>query len=459
MHERLRMFAEGSRERALALPPLEELRQRALDAPPVRPFLPGAFGVIAEVKFRAPSSGQIAPGSTEAAVRQALAYARGGASAISVLTEPHHFGGERGYLRAVSHAVDVPAMRKDFLVDPRQVFEARALGASGVLLIVRLVPDLRPLLEAVAETGMFALVEAFGDADLERLAALPETGARVLHGLNARDLGSLGVSVDRLVARASDVPVPRVAESGLKGPEDAARVARAGYGLALVGGHLMTCADPAAEVRALVEAGRRARGPVRDLLGAPVVKICGLTRPEDVDAAVQAGATAVGFVFADSPRRVMPEQARVLAARVPRDRCAVVAVGREIDQDLLDAARVIEADAVQGAPVAGVIPDRPVLPAFSNAEPPPGDDLVLVDGPAPGSGRPGDPELARRVAADRPVVLAGGLRPDGVAAAIHAVRPAGVDVSSGVEAAPGQKDPALIQQFVSAARAAFLEIR
>lgn len=457
MHERLAAFARGSAERARDLFSTAELRRRLVDAPPVRPLDPGPFGLIAEVKFRAPSAGALATGSSAAAVSQASAYVRGGACAVSVLTEPHWFGGSDAYLQAVAREVDRPVLRKDFLVDPRQVLQARLLGASGVLLIARMLPDLRPFLDACAEAGLFALVEAFGEADLARLQALPDSGARVLYGLNARDLSTLEVSLDRMVDLAPRVPVPAVAESGLDGPADAARVARAGYGLALVGSALMREGDPQASVNAMIRAGRRARGPAEVLLGRPVIKICGLTDEAAVDAAVDAGATAVGFVLCPSARQVSPDRARALAARVPRDRCAVVAVGREVDAELLHAARLVEADVVQGAPVPGVIPDRPVLHAFC-ATAPTGSGLTLLDAADPGSGVPGDPEFAARIADDRPIVLAGGLRPDTVADLIHRVRPAGVDVSSGVERAPGHKDPTAIRHFVAAARAAFQEI-
>jgi indole-3-glycerol phosphate synthase len=193
-------------------------------------------------------------------------YAAGGAAAISVLTEPAQFDGALADLVAVASAVEVPAMRKDFLVDPYQLFEARAAGAGGALLILRILDDARlgAMLDAAAEAGLFVLLEAFDVHDLVRAAAAlaRERAGRppVLVGVNTRDLATLEVNAGRLAALRSHVPagVPAVAESGLSTPEEAAAAARVGYRVALVGGALMRSPDPCTRVRDLIAAGRDA---------------------------------------------------------------------------------------------------------------------------------------------------------------------------------------------------------
>lgn len=216
------------------------------------------FGLIAEIKFSAPSSGvlQSHPDPVAAAVERARAYEQAGALAISVLTEPTRFGGSLTHLAAVAEAVDIPVMRKDFLVDPAQVLEARAHGAGGVLLIIRMLDDVRlDQMTALAhELGLFVLLEAFDGDDLNRAARYP----RSIVGLNCRDLSTLQVDVGRFQALQDAFPegVCRVAESGIASPEDARSVASMGYGLALVGSALMRSDDPKQLVADMTAAGR-----------------------------------------------------------------------------------------------------------------------------------------------------------------------------------------------------------
>lgn len=223
----------------------------------------GCFDLIAEIKRSSPSAGSL-EADTDVTLR-ARRYAAAGAAAVSVLTETEQFGGSLGDLEAAASALRplaVPAMRKDFLVDPWQVLEARACGAGGVLLIVAMLEDrlLAELLATAAEQGLFVLLEAFDEADLERAAAaLPAArGAPLLVGINSRDLRSLTVDPDRLARLAPQLPagVPAVAESGLDDAAAAARVAALGYRLALVGTALMRAPDPGALARAMLEAGR-----------------------------------------------------------------------------------------------------------------------------------------------------------------------------------------------------------
>lgn len=239
---------------------------RATPAPP-RLRLAG-FDLVAEIKRHSPAEGML-QADTDVAAR-ATAYARAGAAAVSVLTEPARFGGSLEDLATAARALaplGVPAMRKDFLVDPLQVLEARASGAGGVLLIVAMLDDvaLGEMLAAAREQALFVLLEVFDEADLERAAALLADNvnrgdAPVLVGVNTRDLRTLAVDPRRLARLAPHLPagVAAVAESGLHTPADAAAAAALGYRMALVGTALMRAADPAQLAADMLAAGRRA---------------------------------------------------------------------------------------------------------------------------------------------------------------------------------------------------------
>jgi indole-3-glycerol phosphate synthase len=284
----LQVMARSSLERVVAARgelPEAALLARAQAAPPPPPLLRGAggFDLIAELKLRSPAAGRLRAAEQEDPARRAVIYAQAGAAAVSVLTEPSRFDGSLAHLSAASDALRahrVPAMRKDFLVDPYQVLEARAAGAGGVLIILRMLSrrQLDELCAAVKAHGMFALLEAFDEADIEIAhdlldahgdsAATSNGGARAraapvqwLVGVNCRDLSTLQVVPGRLefLARLLPTQVPRVAESGVATAEDARRVAAAGYDLALVGSALMSGADPGALAHEMIVAGRRAR--------------------------------------------------------------------------------------------------------------------------------------------------------------------------------------------------------
>lgn len=294
--------------------PLASLRARARTTPPP-PTLrrQGRFDLIAEFKLHSPALGSLGGDATEIADR-ATTYARAGAAAVSVLTEPTQFHGRLDHLAAAATLLAplaIPAMRKDFLVDPYQLYEARAAGAGGVLLIVRMLSGdtLAEMLGCAGELGLFVLLEAFEAADIERAAIgirrgcplaprnpdatlgdthghlargaqadgaapsaaregeepgqiPPDRAARldVLIGVNCRDLQTLAVLPQRFSALAPLLPtdVVRVAESGIVTPDDCADVARAGYEMALVGGALMTAANPEGLIRKMLVAGRAA---------------------------------------------------------------------------------------------------------------------------------------------------------------------------------------------------------
>jgi len=246
---------EGAHDRARALARHgAELERRAAAAPAVPSFagaLAGAtVGVIAEVKRRSPTVGAIRPDLDP--VRHALAYAQGGAVAISVLTEAQYFGGSLDDLRQVAQAVALPVVRKDFLVDELQIVEARAAGAAAVLLIARLLEPaaLRRLARAARAQGLGVVIEVHEVAELEPALAAEPTAL----GVNSRDLATFAVELgvaERLVAR---VPpgIPTIAESGIMTRGDVERLAAVGADLVLVGTAVARSDDPAASVRALV---------------------------------------------------------------------------------------------------------------------------------------------------------------------------------------------------------------
>ena len=263
MSDFLQTMAEASAERAAAV----DAASLRGSPPPVVPLRLGEFDVIAEIKDRSPAEGDLARPESDRAER-ARQYAAGGAAAISVLTEPSRFAGSLAHLEEVAAAVpDVPVMRKDFLVDPVQVLEARSAGASGVLLIINMLPEdtLHEMLDACFDKDMFVLLEGFDGDDLARAIALlrePVFGSKaasgqLLVGVNTRNLRTLHVDPDRLETLAPSLPAARcVAESGLHTADDAARVAGLGYRLALVGTALMRSPDPEALVTGMRNAGR-----------------------------------------------------------------------------------------------------------------------------------------------------------------------------------------------------------
>lgn len=258
MSDFLQTMATSSAERAARAP---RFASGDFDKPVV-PLALGAFDVIAEIKRRSPAEGVLADRGDSYLDARARTYAKAGAAAISVLTEPTRFDGELTHLEEVAAAVPgTPVMRKDFLVDPVQVLEARKAGASGVLLITTMLDDatLRSMLDVAFEHGMFVLLESFDEDDLSRSAGFLDRDGQLLIGINTRNLRTLEVDSERLERLAPKLPAARcVAESGLVTADDAARVAGWGYSLALVGTALMRSAAPGELIAAMREAGAAA---------------------------------------------------------------------------------------------------------------------------------------------------------------------------------------------------------
>jgi indole-3-glycerol phosphate synthase len=237
-----------------------------LSSPTDLQLQPQGFDLIAEIKKRSPAEGELASGIASP-VEQARSYVQGGAAALSVLTEPERFDGSLDDLRQIADNVPVPTMRKDFLVSCYQVREARLAGATGVLLIAAMLEygQLQRMLETVFELGMYALVEVFDPADLDKCvpvlesfgAPLEDGRCNYLLGVNCRDLRNLQVNFGHFADMVPRLPaeMPWVAESGLTEADHAHTVAALGYRLALVGSALMRSDDPVATVQAFRAAG------------------------------------------------------------------------------------------------------------------------------------------------------------------------------------------------------------
>ena len=471
------------------------LVREARSAPDPRPIAERLAGpglhLIAEVKRSSPSAGPIAP--TADVVTRARAYAAGGAAAISVLCEPHWFGGSVADLRVVRAAVSVPVLAKEFVVDPRQLPILRAAGADLVLLLAALNPARRlaDLVRRAVDLGMEPLVEIHAERELDAALA---SGARLL-GVNSRDLRTLVVDPDRPIRLRELVPADRIAiaESGVRDVATIRRWRAAGFDAALVGEALMRAADPRAAAAAFVDAGAVPDDPGATAR-APFVKICGIVDAAGVDAAIAAGADGIGLNFvAGTPRELSLAEGATLARRArgaaPGGYAPViVAITANADATLLEAiVREVDPDAVQFAGgespewiaaspraawkvlhlpakagdraadlAATVVADGRLYLAAGAAR-------ILLDtagGPHPGgTGTPADAVVAAAVAREIPVILAGGLNPASVGAALLSVPAIGVDVASGVERRrlAGErpvKDPLAVALFVKRARAA-----
>lgn len=267
MSDFLDRMATSSRARSLAAQLATSqpaMLDQAMDAPAPLSLQLDRFDLIAELKLRSPAAGELAVAGFDPK-QQLDAYAQGGAAAVSVLTEPDEFLGSLEIMSAAAaqlRPAGIPVMRKDFLVDSYQVAEARAHGASGVLLIAAMLSDadLDEMLAISAELGLFVLIEAFDDDDLARIGrlTLPPAANPILVGVNSRNLKTLAVDFERfaLLADAIRDDVPKVAESGINSTADIETVAGLGYSLALVGSALMRDGNAASAVVDFVAAGR-----------------------------------------------------------------------------------------------------------------------------------------------------------------------------------------------------------
>jgi indole-3-glycerol phosphate synthase/phosphoribosylanthranilate isomerase len=372
------------------------------------------LSAIAEIKRRSPSAGDLRPDADPGTL--AHQFERAGAAAVSVLVD-ERFAGSLDDLRAARATAALPLLAKGFFRDPDELAELKRSGADAVLLLLRDLGDeqVTQLMTAAGELCLDALVEAHDAAELDRAIAL---GADPI-GINARDLGTFRIDRDAQLELVAQAPRDRVvvAESGIESRAQAAAAELAGADAVLVGSTLMRARDPAAKLREVIDR--------------PLVKICGLTREEDLAVAAEAGADLAGFILAkESPRRAD----RVLA--VPETMLSVaVFVGERSDAG---------SDLVQ---------------LYERENGHRGRDAVLLRGDEPVGKvldlpwQQEDPEHhARAATREGRIVLAGGLAPENVRDAIEAVRPWAVDASSKLELSPGIKDHDRIRAFVEAVR-------
>ena len=372
------------------------------------------LAAIAEVKRRSPSAGDLRPGADPATLT--AEFERAGAAAVSILVD-ERFGGSVDDLRAARQAAGLPLLAKGFFREPGDLAALRQAGADAVLLLLRdLDDDEASLLMRTAQgLGLDALVEAH-DADELRRAV--ELGADPI-GINARDLDTFAIDRRAQLELVESAPDDRVvvAESGIAARAHGAEAEQAGAQAVLVGSALMRAPDPSAKLA--------------ELISRPLVKVCGLTREEDVATASAAGADLAGFVLAEETPRRAP---RVLP--VPESMLSVAVHVGEVTDDRADLVQLYgrenghrSRDGVllrRGREVARVV------------------DLPWLEKDVE--------HLERARAAEGRIVLAGGLSAENVGAAIERVRPWAVDASSSLETAPGIKDPARIRAYVEAAR-------
>ena len=463
--------------------PLRELRREVARMPDARRFeatLRGSdrVSIIAEAKRASPSEGSFASLTEGPSAVAGLAegYVRAGAAAISILTEPTRFGGSDDDLVAAA-PIGIPVLRKDFVVDRYGVWQARALGADAVLLIVRALDDgqLRDLIAEAGRAGLDALVEVHDATELDRALAADAT----LVGVNARDLATLAVDLAAalpLIRRAAECGATVVAESGIARQSDVERAAEAGAAAVLVGTSLLRSGDPAeAAARLVRSAPRRSARKSLPAQARTAVKVCGTRDVAGVEAAVAADAELVGFILdPQSPRAVDVERVAVLSGRLRPGRGVLVfrSPTRAQVESALKATRVggVQLAGFDGppdwlasmspfpAPLIGVVHETTsVRDALRAAESwiAAGATHVLLEG-APrarggGSGGGAPVDLARRLGRIVPVGIAGGLRPDNVARAARDARPAFVDAASGLERRR-RPDPRRVAAFVRNAR-------
>ena len=373
------------------------------------------LGAIAEIKRRSPSLGDIRPAADPA--RIARDYAAAGAAAVSVLVDDR-FGGSWEDLRAARASTSVPLLAKGFFSTQEHLRTAKEMGADGVLLLLRDLNDetTRTLMHVADDLGLDTLVEAHDAGELERAVSI---GAPVI-GVNARDLSTFEIDREAQLMLVARIPSDRiaVAESGIRTRAQGAAAELAGADAVLVGSTLMQAPDPAAKLV--------------DLLRRPLVKVCGLTREEDVAVAADAGADLAGFVLA-------PESPRAAAEVLP------------VPEELLAVAVWVGEAGTSSAPIDQVHERQAGRVRGRNG-------VLLRDGEQVARllDLPWEEEDSAhwdQAAAERGrVVLAGRLAADNVAAAIRRVRPWAVDASSRLEAETGIKEPAKVYAYVAAAR-------
>jgi len=429
----------------------------------------GRVAVIPDIKCISPKEGDLLRGRDPAAAAKRLVDA--GAPLLSVVTERQRFGGSAELLAAIGRAVAVPVLRKDFITRPEQLVETAELGAAAVLLICAITDEenLRSLYDKALALGLEPFVEVH---TAQEMALAKRLGARLV-GINNRDIVTLekddgGPGRTARLAAGAPAGALLVSESGILSAADASLAAAAGADAVLVGTALWQADDMAAMYQTLRVERKTPR---------PIVKICGLTRAQDVRACIEHGADIVGFVV-EYPHPVSwnldAPTARKLIAAVPKpvQTCAVTGgsvehvlrVAAETRPDyiqlhagesLADTATLVGELGKSIRVIKALFPDTPDLEKTAADFCRAGVHAVLFDPRTPNdASRSGAADLSRyrelQRAIDCPVVLAGGIKPENAAAMIRAAQPRMIDLMSGVEASPGIKDHARIAALFAA---------
>lgn len=431
---------------------------------------------ITEIKRSSPSEGQM--NEILSPTKQAELYRKGGASAISVLTEANFFGGSLQDLMSVKRAFPkMPILRKDFILEEEELEVSERAGADLVLLITGLFLEnpakLMNLYQTAGDLGLLPLVEVHNESELD--LAL-EIGARLI-GINARDLKTfeMKMAMPYFLKKRIPVDVSVIFESGVKEDWQASLIASSGFSGILVGSSLVKNADPSAKVEQLKTAlnsgfchkGRFFEEIARKIFDGKktLVKICGITNLTDAMTAVDAGADMIGFVIAKSPRRADPEKIAEICVKLPDSvlKIGVVTEGYEqkiaeelVRRGILDGVQIHSKSLVASACCsfrAISVKEKSDL----NADYP--EAMVLLDAFSEdskgGTGKRIDEDIVKAASKlPRPLCLAGGLTPENIFDIVKDFSPAMVDVSSGVEEFQGKKDAEKVFDFIRAVRSA-----
>lgn len=444
---------------------LDSLKIRVKSLPKTRDFKQAIIknsGIIAEIKRASPSKGALRLNLN--AVKLAKSYEKNGAAAISVLTEKQFFKGSSDDLTKVKKAIKLPVLRKDFIIDPYQVYESRVIGADAILLIASIlsVKKLRELYKLASQLGLYSLVEVHDKKDLKKALSIPRF-SRGLIGINNRNLKTFKTDLATSLSLVNLIPdnYTVIAESGIKASQDIFKLKIAGINGFLIGETLVKAKQPGVKLKELTRTQ---------------IKICGITNLQDAQAAVKYGADMLGFIFAPSPRRITPAQAKKIIDKLPE---SIIKVGVFVNEPLGKVKRIMKQCNLDLVQLHGDESPRYVKSfkgkAFKvfRAEPSSatikggksrstaalykikkyGLPLFLLDtyvpGKAGGTGKTFDLKIAREAGSLGNVILAGGLTPDNVVRAIKKVKPAAVDVVSGVEKSPGKKNYKKLKKFIT----------
>ncbi len=462
--------------RAMTQRPLKTLRKEAEETRHKASFLsamknsgPGRAGIIAEIKKASPSKGDIRIDLDPSLYAEK--YTRAGAAAISILTEEHFFKGSLADLMAVRKATDLPILRKDFTLSEYQIYEAAAAGANSILLIVSILSkqQLKDYVILTRELGMEPLVEIHSEWELENALY---ANAKII-GINNRNLETLETDTTvaaRVVPFFTKDQIP-VSASGVSGPTDIQKGMEAGIFNFLVGESIVRADDTEKFIQELISTDSRPSETARHI---PLIKVCGLTRPDEAVAVAKLGADLIGLVFyPPSPRHVSTAQATDICRALPEK---VITTGVFVDAPLEFIMEQVNACRFKAVQLHGNEPPQMVAqlkekglmvfkalfagkePHIDRANQYQVASAILVEygkGTLPGGNAESwDWSRAKETGAQQKLIIAGGITPENVAEVISATSAWAVDVSSGVESAPGRKDIHRVEALINQVRMA-----